>query len=93
MDKKPEKLKKAVALKYDTTMIAPKVVASGQGKVAERIEELAVQNKVHVVQDEKLVKELTRVDVGDNIPPDLYEVVAQLLVFIGDVDKKYKRYE
>ncbi len=92
MEKKPEKLKKAVALKYDETMIAPKVVASGQGKVAERIEELGVQNKVHVVQDEKLVKELTRVDIGDNIPPDLYEVVAQLLVFIGDVDKKYKRH-
>ncbi len=92
MENKPEKLKKAVALKYDETMIAPKVVASGQGKVAERIEELAVQNKIHVVQDEKLVKELTRVDIGDNIPPDLYEVVAQLLVFIGDVDKKYKRH-
>ncbi len=92
MEKKPEKLKQAVAIKYDETMIAPKVVASGQGKVAERIEALAVENKVHVVQDEKLVKELTRVDIGDNIPPDLYEVVAQLLVFIGDVDKKYKRH-
>ncbi len=92
MEKKPEKRKQAVALKYDETMVAPKVVASGEGKVAERIEALAVENKIHVVQDEKLVKELTRVDIGDNIPPDLYEVVAQLLVFIGDVDKKYKRH-
>ncbi len=92
MEKKTEKRKQAVALKYDETMIAPKVVASGEGKVAERIEALAVENKIHVVQDEKLVKELTRVDIGDNIPPDLYEVVAQLLVFIGDVDKKYKRH-
>ncbi len=92
MEKTPQKRKQAVAIKYDDTMIAPKVVASGEGKVAERIEALAIENKVHVVQDEKLVKELTRVDIGENIPPDLYEVVAQLLVFIGDVDKKYKRH-
>ncbi len=92
MEKKPEKLKKAVALKYDETMVAPKVVASGQGKVAERIEELGRKSDVQVVEDEKLVRELSRVDIGENIPPDLYEVVAQLLVFIGDVDKKYNKH-
>ncbi len=86
-----DKLKKAVAIKYDGSMVAPKVVASGQGKVAERIEELGKENKVQVIQDEKLVNELSRVDIGDNIPPDLYEVVAQLLVFIGDIDKYYKK--
>ncbi len=85
------KLKKAVAIKYDDSMVAPKVVASGQGIVAERIEELGKENKVQVIQDEKLVNELSRVDIGDNIPPDLYEVVAQLLVFIGDLDKYYKK--
>ncbi len=86
-----DKLKKAVAIKYDDTMVAPKVVASGQGQIAERIEELGKENKVQVIQDEKLVNELSRVDIGDNIPPDLYEVVAQLLVFIGDLDKYYKK--
>lgn len=90
MEDEIKKMKKAVAIKYDSTMIAPKVVASGQGKVAERIEEIAVENKVQIVQDEKLVKELSRVDIGENIPPDLYEVVAELLVFISDIDKKSK---
>ncbi len=86
-----EKTKKAVAIKYDESMVAPKVVGSGKGRVAERIEEIAKENKVQVIQDEKLVNELSRVDIGDNIPPDLYQVIAQLLVFIGDIDKYYKK--
>ncbi len=89
--KDKEKLKKAVAIKYDDSMVAPKVVASGKGEVAERIAEVAKENKIQVIQDEKLVNELSRVDIGDNIPPDLYEVVAQLLVFIADIDKYYKK--
>ncbi len=86
-----EKMKKAVAIKYDETMVAPKVIASGQGKVSERIEELGKEKEIKVIQDEKLVNELSRVDIGDSIPPDLYEVVAQLLVFIGDIDKYFKK--
>lgn len=91
-DKEKFKRKKAVAIKYEDTMVAPKVVASGQGRVAERIEELGTENEIHIIQDKKLVEELYRVDIGDNIPPDLYEVVAQLLVFIGDIDSRYKKW-
>lgn len=90
MADKKGKEKKAVAIKYDHTMVAPKVVASGQGHVAEKIMEIGQEQKVQIVEDAKLVEELYKVDVGSNIPPELYEVVAQLLVFIGDLDRYYK---
>ncbi len=94
MSKKSEqkqKTKKAVAIKYDHTMVAPKVVASGKGHVAEKIQEIAEEKKISVIEDEKLVEQLYRVDIGENIPPELYEVVAQILVFIGDLDRYYKK--
>ncbi len=85
---------KAVALKYGANDRAPKVVAKGEGYVAEKILENADKSEVPVYKDEKLVEELTRIDLGENIPPELYEVVAAVLVFIGDVDKleEYRKY-
>ena len=86
MDKKTDR-KKAVALKYDMlTDAAPRVMAKGVGLVAERILEKGAQ--IPVYKDEKLVEELTRLDLGDHIPPELYEVVAQVLIFINELDQK-----
>ena len=77
---------KAVALKYNPeTDDAPKVLAKGVGQVAERIIEKA--EGIEVIEDAALVEDLTRLDIGDNIPPELYEVVAQILVFISELDK------
>ncbi len=83
----------AVALKYNPTESAPKVVAKGKGVIADRILERAEENKIPVYKDPGLVEELTRVDLGDSIPPELYEVVAQVLIFIADLDKleSYRR--
>lgn len=85
--------KKAVALKYNPQMSAPKVVAKGQGYLAEKILENAKENKVTVYEDKALVEELEKIDLGLNIPPYLYEVVAQVLLFVSDLDKKeeYRR--
>ncbi len=93
MDK--SKSKRAVAIKYTTGDVAPKVVAKGQGYVAERILEKANDAVIPVYKDEKLVNELSSVEIGANIPQELYEVVAQVLVFISDLDKleKYRRNE
>ena len=94
MDKKKDvREQKAVALKYDMGAAAPKVVATGQGYVAERIIERAEQNEVPVYEDKALVEDLTRLDLGDDIPPELYEVVAQVLIYVANLDKKegYKR--
>jgi flagellar biosynthesis protein len=81
---------KAVALKYDPSDIAPKVAAKGAGSVAEKIIQKAKDANVPVYKDEKLVEELSRIDLGDSIPPELYEVVAQVLVFIGDLDRLHR---
>ena len=76
-----EKKKTAVALEYEPGESAPKITASGRGVLAEKIIEAAKENKVPVHQDERLANTLSRLEVGDFIPPDLYEVVAEVLMF------------
>jgi len=78
---------KAVALQYNPEEHAPKVIARGAGVVAEKILDKAEEAEITVYQDAKLVEELTRTDIGEHIPPELYEVVAQVLIFINELDK------
>lgn len=78
---------RAVAIRYDPSEVAPKVVAKGSGYVADKILEMGKENNVAVYSDSNLVDELTKVNIGDSIPPELYEVVAQVLIFISDLDK------
>lgn len=87
MEKDELKRKQAVALQYDPEDIAPRVIASGQGVLAERIIDKAKEADVPIHQDEKLAKTLSKLDVGDAIPPELYEVVAEILVFVDAMDK------
>ena len=83
-----KKLKQAVALSYDPDEAAPKVIAAGKGRLAEKIIETALEADVPVHRDEKLADTLSRLDIGDMIPPELYEVVAEILVFVDAIDKK-----
>lgn len=84
---KKERPKQAVALSYDPDEAAPRVLASGRGKLAERIIEKAREADVPVHQDGKLADTLSRLEIGDMIPPELYEVVAEILVFVDAMDK------
>ena len=84
MDKKK---RKAVALSYDPSNQAPQVVASGQGAVAERIIEKAKENDVATYQYEGLADKLLKLDLGEMIPPELYGVVAEILVYVDKMDK------
>ena len=87
-DKKREKIKTAVALGYDPNEDgAPKVIASGKGALAEKIIEQAKDNKIPVHEDDKLAETLSRLEIGEMIPPELYEVVAEILVFVDAMDK------
>ena len=86
-DKKREKPKQAIALEYDTDEAAPRVIASGRGALAERIIERAKEADVPVHRDDKLAETLSRLEIGDMIPPELYEVVAEILVFVDSMDK------
>ena len=87
MDKKETKPKQAIALEYDPKEDAPKVVASGRGVLAERIIERAKEADVPIHQDSKLADTLSRLEIGEMIPPELYEVVAEILVFVDAMDK------
>ena len=82
-----KKVKQAIALMYDPNDEAPTVVASGKGALAERIIERAQEADVPVHRDDKLADTLSRLDIGDMIPPELYEVVAEILVFVDAMDK------
>ena len=85
--KKSEKVKQAIALEYDPSDDAPRVIASGKGAVAERIIETAEEANVPTYKDDKLADTLSRREIGDMIPPELYEVVAEILVFVDSMDK------
>ena len=81
------KEKTAVAVAYIPGEVAPKILAVGKGEVAERIIETAKENDVPFYQDNKLAETLSRLQIGDTIPPELYEVVAEILVFVDDMDR------
>jgi flagellar biosynthesis protein FlhB len=73
----------AVALKYDSlTMRAPKIVAKGQRLMAERIKQIARDNRVPVVEDKPLARALFSRPVGAEVPAHLYRAVARLLVLV-----------
>lgn len=79
--------KKAVALLYDPDNRAPQVVASGQGALADRIIDKAKENDVPLYKDTNLTDTLLKLDIGDCIPPELYGVVAEILVYVDKMDK------
>lgn len=84
------KKKQAIALQYDPEDIAPRVIATGQGHLADKIIEAATDENIPIHKDEKLAKTLSKLDIGDAIPPELYEVVAEILVFVDAMDNKMK---
>lgn len=84
---KQEKRRKAVALSYDPSNQAPQVIASGQGVVADRIIQKAEESDVATYIDEGLADTLLKLDIGDMIPPELYGVVAEILVYVDRMDK------
>ena len=86
-DEKRKKPKQAIALEYDPSEDAPKVIASGTGVLAEKIIEKAKEADVPVHKDDKLADTLSKLEIGDMIPPELYEVVAEILVFVDDMDR------
>lgn len=73
----------AVAIKYeDSEMAAPMVVAKGQRLFAQAIREMAEEHGIPIVQNPPLAWTLIELDVGDEIPEELYAAVAEILVFV-----------
>ena len=85
--------KKAVALRYDENReAAPVIVASGLGYVAEKIVEIANDNDVPVYEDNSLATVLTQLELGTEIPEELYQAIVDIYVyflkFSPDMDGK-----
>lgn len=82
---------RAVALRYDERETpAPAVVASGVGEVAKHILEVAREHGVPVREDPDLVSLLAGCDLGEEIPVELYEAVAELLTFLYRVNESLR---
>ena len=91
MSGKGKKRLQAAAVQYDEKHdAAPRVTASGKGYVAEKILELAREADVPVVEAAALVSALMVLELGEEIPAELYEAVARILAFIYKLDKGEK---
>ncbi len=71
----------AVALHYDKKG-APRVVAKGKGTVAEKIVEIAKEHDISIQENEVLAGALSNIELGDEIPAELYKAVAEVLIFV-----------
>lgn len=79
----------AVALGYNSAEdSAPKVIAKGQGELADRIVAAAEENRIMVQEDPLLFDSLYRLEVGDEIPAKLFQVVAELLAYVYKINGK-----
>lgn len=86
-EKVQNKNKKAVALKYDIEKDdAPKIVAKGEGAIAQKIMETAEKHDIPIEKDQDVVEVLARLNIGDEIPPELYQVIAEILSFIYQLE-------
>ena len=87
-NKKKAPLREAVALEYSPEQNAPKIIASGKGLIAERMISEADSHWIPVHKDPELVRALNALRIGDEIPRELYAVVAQVLIHVGSVDMR-----
>jgi len=85
-------INKAVAIVYDEkASTAPRVVASGKGLVAEKIIATAREAGVHIKEDPDLVEILAKIPLGNEIPVELYQTIAEVLAFVYQVNNKFKQ--
>ena len=83
--------KRAVALKYDGDEISPVVVATGMGHMAEKIVETAIENNVPIFEDNSLATVLSRLELGEEIPEELYKAVVDIYVYFLNFSPDIKK--
>lgn len=87
--------KRAVALRYGDGRAAPAIVASGMGNLAERIVEVASEHGVPVYEDNSLATVLSQMELGREIPEELYEAIVDIYIYFLNFDpndpEKYRR--
>lgn len=87
MAEEEKKRKQAIAIQYNPDEVAPKILASGTGIIADKIIEKAKSSDVPLYKDNKLANTLSKLDIGEYIPPELYSIDAEILVFVDNLDK------
>lgn len=89
---KRDKPKKAVALGYKPSSdAAPKVLAAGKGRIAEKIISTANEHGIPLQEDSDMVEVLSKLDINEEIPPALYQAVAEILSFVYRLNKDSKQ--
>ncbi len=89
--KKPDARKVAAAIRYDSAKDdAPRLTAKGKGHMAEKIIELARRHNIPIRTDYALVDILSKLDLDQQIPPELYRAVAEILAFVYSTNEKYR---
>jgi flagellar biosynthesis protein len=82
-------LHRAVALRYDRDKEnAPRIIAKGSGHIAERIIEIARAQGIAIYEDKELIELLSKLEVYEVIPVQLYQVIAEALAFVYRLNKK-----
>ena len=90
--KRRSQRKTAVAIQYDrATMPAPQLVAKGRGIVAEKLITMARENGIPIVEDKLLVEMLDKLNLNQQIPGELYQVVAEILVAVYKAEAGLKK--
>jgi len=81
----------AAAVEYDNKKdTAPRLTAKGRGSIAEKIIKLAVEHNIPIRKDPALIEILSRLDIDEEIPPELYKAIAEILAFIYSVNEQYR---
>lgn len=86
-----ESKKRAVALNYDGGSTAPIVTATGIGYIADKILEKAEEQDIPIVYNKELTELMTNMDIGDEIPEELYDAVAKIIAYVTELDKVVER--
>ena len=91
MDRHKKKNTIAAAIKYDDKRdAAPKLTAKGRGSIAEKIIKLAMEHNIPIKQDPALVQILSRLDIDEQIPLEIYKAIAEILAFVYSVNEQYR---
>ena len=81
-------IKKAAALQYNREKDnAPRIIAKGKGDIAQKIVKKAEEENIHIEDNSDLVDILLKLEIGDEIPPELYQVIAEILSFIYEIEE------
>ncbi|WP_110928456.1 EscU/YscU/HrcU family type III secretion system export apparatus switch protein [Bacillus massiliglaciei] len=79
----------AALVKYETPDASPTVVAQSSGQLAVKMLEEARRNGIEVQSDASLLGTLLNIDLGESIPPQLYAAIAEILILLEEIEKKY----